>query len=224
MHIPLTFQLIIKRAFSLQTSSPLWSIPTNQHTLFKNQQNCHHSTIHLSYFHSLLTQLLHHISHTNIFISLFTPPQLTSPSIHPQHLITPPSPSNLPQATHITNPISQLFTNFYPSTRTTYIYIYIYIYYYIYTTYIQHPNPHSEAPISISVILQAMPACSRMKSCFWLLKISAAHTNIRANWRPQQLTAMRICGAICFTVSMPLLTTNHSLWTCDNSKELNNHR
>ena len=44
MHIPLTFQLIIKRLVFFQTSSTFWRIPTNQpqHILSKDNNNSHH--------------------------------------------------------------------------------------------------------------------------------------------------------------------------------------
>ena len=55
-----------KRLFFFQTSSTLWSTPTNkpQHILFKNQHNPHYCITYHSYYHRLLTQLfLHHPLH-----------------------------------------------------------------------------------------------------------------------------------------------------------------
>ena len=135
MHIPLTFQLVIKRLFFLQTTSTLWSIPTNQpqHIILKN--NSHHSITYHSYFYHLLIQLpLRHHSHTTISISFSRPPQLISPSFHPQHPSTLPSPSHLLQTTHINHPLSHFFTNFSPFPR---------------------PNPHPKTPIRPPIILHA---------------------------------------------------------------------
>ena len=113
MHIPLTFQLIVKRLFYLQTSSTLWSMPTNQtqHILLKND-NSHHSITYPSYFYHLFTQLLlHHDSHTTNSISSSRPPQLISPSCHP---CTLPSPSDLLQIICINHPLYQFITDFSP--------------------------------------------------------------------------------------------------------------
>ena len=116
MHISLTFQIIIKRLFFFQSSSSLWNIPINrpQHIILKNN-NSHSSIAYPSYFYHLLTQLLlHHNSHTTNSISFSRQPQFISPSFHPQHPSTLPSPSHLLQTTHINQPLSQFLTNFSP--------------------------------------------------------------------------------------------------------------
>ena len=116
MHIPLTFQLIIKWPFFFQTSSILRSIPTNKphYVLFKNY-NSHQSITYPSYFYHLFTQLLlHHNSHVTNSISFFTPPQLISLSINPQHPCSLSSPPHLLRTTHINHQLSLFFTNFSP--------------------------------------------------------------------------------------------------------------
>ena len=161
MYVPLTFQLIIERLFFYQISSTLQSIPTNhpQHTLFKNKHNCLHSITYQSYFHHLLTQLLlHHNSHTtNSISSCKIPPQHISPSLHPQHPRTMPSPSHFLQTTHTNHPLSQFFTIF--SSLS------------IQTNYIPHHNPHPKTPVRPPVISQSVPMCSRMKRCTFLSKV-----------------------------------------------------
>ena len=124
MHIPLTFQLIIKRLFFFQTFCTLWSIPQDQpqHILLKDQQKYHHSITYSSYFHHLFRQpLFHHNSYTTYSISFSRPPQLISHSIHIQHSCTLSSPSHLLQTTHINYPLSQFFKNISISFQTTYI-------------------------------------------------------------------------------------------------------
>ena len=112
MHIPLTFQLVIKRLFLFQTFSILRSIPTYkpQHILLKNN-NSHHSITYPSYFYNRFTQLFHHYSHTTNSISFFRPQLLISASFHPQHASTLSSLPHLLQTTH-NQPLSQLFTTF----------------------------------------------------------------------------------------------------------------
>ena len=108
----ITFRLIIKRLFFFQTYSTLWSIPTNQpqHILFKNYNNSHHSITYTSYFHQLLTQLLHyHIIHTTNSISFSRSQQFISRSFHPQNPSTLSSPSHLLQTTHFNHHPSQFF-------------------------------------------------------------------------------------------------------------------
>ena len=88
MHIPLTFQHVIKRLFIFQTSFTLLSIPTNQpqYILFKNNNSRHSITYH-SYFYHLFPQLLlQHSSHATNSISIYRPSQLISPSFHPSIL------------------------------------------------------------------------------------------------------------------------------------------
>ena len=155
MHIPLTFQLI-KRLPFLQTSSTLWSIPTNQphDILFKKQHSCQHTITQPSHFHYLLTQLIiHHNFHTINSISFFRPRQLASPSIHCQHPRTLSSLSHLLQITNFNHPPSQLLINFSLSTQTTYI---------------PHPNQHTKVPIRPPITLQAMLACSKMRGSQFL--------------------------------------------------------
>ena len=103
---------------------------------------------HPSYFHHLTQLLHHHNSHITRSISFYRPPQLSSPSLHPQHPSTLSSSSHLLQATHINHPLSQFFTHF--SSLSSH------------TTHITHPNGHSKTPIRPTVILPAMPACSRL--------------------------------------------------------------
>ena len=108
-----TFQLAIKRLFFFQTSSTLWSIPTNQpqHILLKNDYKSHHSNTYHSYFYHLFTKLLlHHNSDTTNSISFSKPLQLISPSLHPKHPSTLSSQSNLLQTMHINHHLYLFFT------------------------------------------------------------------------------------------------------------------
>ena len=110
-------QLITKRLPFFQTSSTLRNIPTNhpQHILFKN--NSHHSFTYTSHFYHLFTLLLpHHNSRTTNSISFSRLPQPISPSFHPKHPSTLPTPPHLLQTTHINHPRSQFLTNFSPSS------------------------------------------------------------------------------------------------------------
>ena len=122
MHIPLTFQLVIKGLILLQTSFTLWSIPTNQpqHILLKNI-NSLHSVTYPSYFYHLFRHLpLHHDPNTTNSISSSRPPQIICSTFHPQHHCSLLPPSHLLLSTHINHPLSQFFSNFSPlSTQTT---------------------------------------------------------------------------------------------------------
>ena len=112
---PFTFQLIIKTLFFLQSSSTLWSMPTNQphHTLFRNNKS-HHYRMPFLLLPPFALLLLHRNSHTTNSISFSRPPQLISPFFHPQHPSALFSPSHLLHATPINLPLSQFFTNFSP--------------------------------------------------------------------------------------------------------------
>ena len=153
MHIPLTFQLFIKRQLFFQTSSTLRIIPTNhpQRTPFKNN-NSYHSITYPPYFNLLFTQLLfHHKSHITNSIPFPDHHNLDLPFI-PN--IQAPCPLNLTSCkqhtTHNNHTISQFFTNFYPlSTQTTKI-----------TSSNPHPKSHIWLPSYCKPNLHA-PGCGR---------------------------------------------------------------
>ena len=98
MHTPLTFQLIIKDCFSsklLQICGACLRFNLNT----SSSKTTATIITYPSYFYHLYTQLLlHHNFHTTISISFSRPPQLISPSFHPQHLVLV---SHLPRTTHI---------------------------------------------------------------------------------------------------------------------------
>ena len=167
MHIPILFLLIIKILFFFKTSSTLRSIPTNQpqHILLKNN-DCHHSITYPSYFFTQL--LLHHNSHTTNSISFSRPPQIISPSFHPQHPSTQPSPYHLLQTTHFNHPLSQFFTNFFPLP-------------------LRLPNSMSQPAHKVShhtASYTCMLQDAGLKTPFRCYA-GATHPNHRANWRPQ---------------------------------------
>ena len=77
-------------------------MPTNQPQHILSKVSTVITITYPSYIYHLLTQLLlHHYSNNKILHLLFRPPLLISPSFHPHHPSTLPSPSHLLQTTHI---------------------------------------------------------------------------------------------------------------------------
>ena len=188
MHIPLTFQPVIKRLSNFFHFAEHTHKSASVHPLLKPTQlpSLYHLPFLLPPQHSS-QHLLHQICHTTNSISFSRTSQFISPYLHHHHPSTLPSPSHLRQTSRINHPLSQLFINF--SSLSTQ------------TTYIPCPNLHTKAPIRLPVILQAMLARSRMRGLhfygrqvlptptFWLV---GAHNNwLPWLWRFQELVVLQ---------------------------------
>ena len=130
------------------------------------------------------------------FISFSRQPQLRSPFLYEQHHRSLPSPPNLEQITHINHPPSQLLTNFSSLyTQSTNIYV---------SSCTQNTNQAFCNIVNYASVLHDEGVTSFIKVCRF---IPPKHT-------------MKNIGARYFKGSMTFLTTNQSLQTSGNPKDI----